>query len=318
MKIRLLSFVLVLVMLVGLLPVSAFAAETAAHAVVEITHISLKPASDALGFKAKVTGNTEPITEIGFSFCVEGGKEKVLTLAKTPEDGVFSARVNHILAAGGGEMILQAYAFVRMGDVTVKSEVQSTSMKQALQSVDSTWEVFSQTQKDAVKTLCESFKAQVEPWTLHNIFGINTTFFGSTGDYITTSHVDLSQDLGADAGTVTVTEDGIAFGYVRGFAADSFYLEADFHVNGILPTEAYPKFGLMVEDANVREYLYVDMNTALSASVVGKTTNIENQDDWANTKTAVVEGMAFSGEGEKVKLGVLKQGKRLDLFVNGN
>ncbi len=73
MKIRILSLLLALVLLLGMLPVSAFAAETAADAVVEITHISLNPSKDALGFKAKVTGNTESITEIGFSFRVEGG-----------------------------------------------------------------------------------------------------------------------------------------------------------------------------------------------------------------------------------------------------
>ena len=156
---RILSFVLALVMIFGMLPASAFAAASADETVngltVEITHVSLKPAQDALGFKAKVTGNTEPITEIGFSFRVEGGKEKVLTLAKTPEDGVFSARINNILAANGGEMILQAYAFVRMGDVTGKSAVQSTSMKQALQSVDASWKAYTRQQKDAVRALCD-------------------------------------------------------------------------------------------------------------------------------------------------------------------
>ena len=55
MKIRILSLLLALVLLLGMLPVSAFAAETAADAVVEITHISLNPSKDALGFKAKVT-----------------------------------------------------------------------------------------------------------------------------------------------------------------------------------------------------------------------------------------------------------------------
>ncbi len=318
MKIRILSLLLIAVMLFGMLPLSALAAETAADAVVQITHISLNPSKDALGFKAKVTGNTESITEIGFSFRVSGGKEKVYTLTKTPEDGIFTARVKNILAAGGGEMILEAYAFVRMGDVTVTSKTESTSMKQTMQAVDGIWATFQPSQQAAVKTLCESFKAQVHPWNLNNIFGINAGFFGTIGNFSTSEHLELSQDTGANTGTVTVTEDGIAFGYVNAFAKDSFYLEADFHVNGILPTEGYPKFGLMVEDENVREYLYVDMNTALAASVVGKTTHAAGQDDWANTKTAVVEGMAFSGNGEKVTLGVLKQGKRLDLFVNGN
>ena len=52
---RILSFVLALVMIFGMLPASAFAADSADETVngltVEITHVSLKPAQDALGFK---------------------------------------------------------------------------------------------------------------------------------------------------------------------------------------------------------------------------------------------------------------------------
>lgn len=105
----------------------------------KITHVSLNPAKDALGFKAKVEGDLDSVTQIGFTFRVNGGTEKTFTLAKTPEDGIFTARVKNILAGKGGEATLEAYAFVRMGDVTVKSQAQTTSMKQTLQAVDSVW-----------------------------------------------------------------------------------------------------------------------------------------------------------------------------------
>ena len=39
--------------------------------------------------------------------------------------------------------------------------------------------------------------------------------------------------------------------------------------------------------------------------------------DWNNINTAAVSGMAFSGEGEYITVGVLKDGKYLHLFVNG-
>lgn len=95
---------------------------------VKITHVSLNPAKDALGFKAKVEGDLESVTQIGFTFRVNGGTEKSFTLAKTPEDGIFTARVKNILAGKGGEATLEAYAFVRMGDVTVKSQAQTTRL----------------------------------------------------------------------------------------------------------------------------------------------------------------------------------------------
>ena len=165
-KTKILSLFLVLIMCLGMLTVSAFAAEGDASAtqtaVVEITHISIDAANDALGFKAKVEGATEAITQIGFAFRVNGGKEKVYTLQKTTEDGRFTARVKNILAAGGGEATLEAYAFVRMGDVQVTSEVQSTSMKQALQAVNTTWNTagYTQAQMDAVRALKGGFPAK--------------------------------------------------------------------------------------------------------------------------------------------------------------
>ena len=252
---RILSFVLALVMIFGMLPASAFAADSADETVngltVEITHVSLKPAQDALGFKAKVTGNTEPITEIGFSFRVEGGKEKVLTLAKTPEDGVFSARINNILAANGGEMILQAYAFVRMGDVTVKSAVQSTSMKQALQSVDASWKAYTREQKDAVRALCDQYKATVEPWELYNIFGFETTLFGDAGDFTTSDVIDLTTDCGYEPYLVLDAHKATPlYTYVKDLNTQQFSFAATVQVNSILENEYYPKFGMLVNGAS--------------------------------------------------------------------
>ena len=58
------------------------------------------------------------------------------------------------------------------------------------------------------------------------------------------------------------------------------------------------------------------MNRERNASVVGRTESIDGTFDWENTKTARVDNMAFSAEGEKVTLGILKDGKRLHMFVN--
>ena len=174
-KTTILSLLLALVMVLGMLTVSAFATDSDSSAteapVVKITHISINPANDALGFKAKVEGNSETVTQIGFAFRVNGGAEKVYTLEKTPEDGIFTARVKDILANNGGEATLEAYAFVRMGDVQVTSKVQSTTMKHALQIVDATWHTagYTQSQKAAVVALCEKYQTAVESWQLGNI-----------------------------------------------------------------------------------------------------------------------------------------------------
>ena len=197
-KTRILSFVLTLVLVLGMLPVSAFAAD-GTDLTVAITHISLKPAKDALGFKAKVEGDLASVTEIGFAFRVNGGAEKIYTLEKTPEDGFFTARVQNILACNGGEATLEAYAFVRTADTTVKTQWQSTSMKDTLQAVNAAWYSagYSQAQRNGVKALCNQYKSQMESWNLHNIFSevtLTTNYFADNGNGVYT----LTTDSGAE------------------------------------------------------------------------------------------------------------------------
>lgn len=309
---RILSLLLTLVMVLGMLPLTAFAADsTAAEPVVTITHVSLDPAKDALGFKAKVEGASASVTEIGFVFRVNGGAEKVYALSKTPEDGIFTARVKNILANKGGEATLEAYAFVVANGETVKSDWRSTSMKDTLQTVDGLWSdaEYSWIQRNAVKGLCETYLTQVEAWNLDNILG---HFFGSAYGNETDARVDLS-----DPDTVAVAKDGISFGYINGLKEENFYFEAKFNANGVAIGENWPKFGLFTQSDNIREYFYVDMNRMMTASVVGRMTNTNGQDDWSNSKSVTVEDMAFSGQGETVTLGIMKNGKRMHLFVNG-
>lgn len=305
MKNRVLALLLTLVMVLPLIPTVAMAATRSSDDLtLQITHISLDPAKDALGFKAKLEGDSSAVTEIGFCFRVNGGAEKTYTTQKTLTDGTFSARIKNILAAGGGEAVLEAYAFVRVGDRVIKSQVESTSMKQALQAVNTAWASYNQTQKNAVKALCATYEAQVAAWGLNNIFG---HFFGN---------VDPQLDLSAKD-QVTVSSNGISFGYINGFAEENFYFEAKFHANDVAIGENWPKFGLFAQGDDVREYFYVDMNRAMNASVVGNMTNTNGQDDWDHAKSVPVEGMAFSDNGEAVTLGILKDGKRLHLFVDG-
>ena len=302
-------------MLFGMLPLSAFAAETAADAVVQITHISLNPSKDALGFKAKVTGNTEPITEIGFSFRVSGGKEKVYTLSKTPEDGIFTARVKDILAAGGGEMILEAYAFVRMGDVTVTSKTESTSMKQTLQAVNASWKGYTTTQKTAVKALCNKYKTVVEPWNLDNIFG---GFFGNAGKFVTSNVIDLSTDCGDAPYLVLDAHKGTPlYTFLKDLETQNFSFEATVQVNSILENEYYPKFGMLVNDQTEMVKFYLDMTTALQVSQVGAVhQNSGKNDDWAYQATNALKA-PLNLQTETVKLQLVRDGVNYYFYVNG-
>ena len=319
-KTRILSLLVALVIALGMLSVTAFAEDGTDQAVsdltVEITHVSLDPAKDALGFKASVDGSLDAVTEIGFAFRVNGGAEKVYQLEKTPTDGVITARVKNILAAGGGEANLEAYAFVVVNGQIIRSEWQSTSMKNTLQAVNAAWNTagYTQSQKLAVRELCNKFKTTVEGWSLDNIFG---TFFGDAGAFVTGSQFDLSADTGANTGVVNVSDEGIAMGYIRDFAEDNFYFETKIHVGGVAATENWPKFGLFVESDDVRESFYVDMKTDKTSGTVGHVTAIEDLYNWDGAVSVGVSDMALSGENEYVTLGVLKNGEQLRLFVDG-
>lgn len=142
-------------------------------------------------------------------------------------------------------------------------------------------------------------------------------FFGETGDYETGAQFDLSQDTGANTGTVNVSENGIALGYVNEFSEESFYFETKIHVNSIAATESWPKFGLFVQDGGIRHHFYVDMTTGLTANTVGRVTVTDGNYDWSNINTTTVSGMAFSDEGEYITMGLLKDGKDMYLFVDG-
>ena len=310
-KTRILSFVLTLVLVLGMLPVSAFAAD-GTDLTVAITHISLKPAKDALGFKAKVEGNLASVTEIGFAFRVNGGAEKIYTLEKTPEDGIFTARVQNILACNGGEMTLEAYAFVRTADTTVKSQWQSTSMKDTLQAVDAGWTGYTNAQKKAVKQLCNQYKDTVQSWGLENIFG---GFFGNAGAYQTSGGVDFSNDQGENP-SIRFFGASPQYTFIKDLITDKFVFETQVNVSSVLNNDAWPKFGLLVNGASEMVKFYVDMTPSMTATQVGVVYQPTGSgDDWAGAKAVEVAGMSFTGS-DTIKLKLIRDGRGYYFYVN--
>ena len=313
---KLFLYLLALIMVVGILPVAAFATDSTEPSVT-ITHISLDPAKDALGFKASVNGSLDAVTQIGFAFRVNGGAEKVYKLTKTPEDGIFSARVKNILANEGGEATLEAYTFVVVNGETVKSDWQSTSMKDTLQAVNNAWYTagYNQTQKAAVKTLCETYMAQTEAWNLGNIFAEPNPFFGTAQGYVTTDGVDLSRD-GGDAPSISFVGASPQYAYVKDVFTDKFCFETEINVSAVLNNDAWPKFGLGVIGESEMVKFYVDMATDMTATQVGVVYQPTGQDDnWAGARSVTVSDMSFTGS-DTVKLKLIRDGRAYYFYVN--
>lgn len=143
---------------------------------VALTHISLNPAKDALGYKAKLYGDEVVLSRaqsVGFNLWVDGGKVLTRTIQGKQE---FTLRLNNILKNNGGEMNINATAFVTFAvgeeSHTETTGQQTTTMKETLQAVDRAWETYSKAQKDAVLALCKQYQKITSEWELDNIFGV--------------------------------------------------------------------------------------------------------------------------------------------------
>ena len=132
---------------------------------IEITHISLQPGKDALGYKAVLESNSRvlaAVTEIGFEFSVNGGTPVTVTKAVTNANAEFTARLKNIMACGGGEMEITASAFMVVADEALWSNSETTSMKDTIQTVN-TMEL-GDAQKTAVYGLYSQYASVMDAW----------------------------------------------------------------------------------------------------------------------------------------------------------
>jgi len=141
---------------------------------VEITHISLDPANDALGYKASVTGDDvvrSQMTGLGFNLWLNGGNTKTYTVTGKQE---VTLRLKNILANNGGQMEINATAFVTFDGKTLTSAQQTVTMRQTLKLVNDAWSAYNQTQHEAVRALCDKYYDTVSAWELDNIYPIGS------------------------------------------------------------------------------------------------------------------------------------------------
>lgn len=143
---------------------------------------------------------------------------------------------------------------------------------------------------------------------------VGANFFGAANGLTTTPDVDLSKDTGATTGTVTVNTGDSKFMYARDFYQENYYFETKVHVNQVYNNDAWPKFGILVQDGAVQELFFVDMRPDKTSSTVG----VVHDYDWGGSVSTNVSGMNFSSEGEYVTLGLLKQDGTFTFYVNGN
>ena len=141
------------------------------------------------------------------------------------------------------------------------------------------------------------------------------TFFESQGSYWTSNGVDLSADSG-EAPAVKITGGAPQYAYLNDVFADKFSFETRFHVESVLNNDSYPKFGILANGSSEMLKFFVDMNVSMTATHVGLVYQPANGgDDWANSVSVNVPGMAFTGS-NWVTMKLIRDGSAYYLYVN--
>lgn len=136
---------------------------------VKITHVSLKPGADALGYKAEIVGNEvvlENVASIGFKLWVT----EDLVVTKTKEGTSATLRLQGIMEGNGGETEINAQAFVTFsnGD-TAESDTHSTTMKETLEYINGNLSDFDADQITAVQGLISKYESKMTDWNIETI-----------------------------------------------------------------------------------------------------------------------------------------------------
>ncbi len=139
---------------------------TAQEPTVELTHITLNPDQDALGYKAAATNPPEG-AHVEISLWVT---ENVVVTKETA-----TLRLVNIMASNGGETTVYAQATIvdAEGNVIAESAVAQTTMKETLETIEAAVEAnanaYTAEQMTAVQALIAKFESKMSDWDIDTI-----------------------------------------------------------------------------------------------------------------------------------------------------
>jgi len=290
---------------------------------VKITHISLKPVDDALGYKASLLGDERILAqdvEMGFRLWVN--EDNIKTYAISDKHQI-SLRLRDILANDGGQTKIYAEPFVtlRSGDAahTVTGKQQITTMKDTLGIINDRWNTFTVGQREAVKELCDTYYATVSAWGLDNIYPINSD--GSVKDNYTavTGSVAVNSISGFTAnGKLTAPSNGEGKVILETTPSGDKTVSVELH-----PGSGIINAGIYLGAANAGA-----AQDAINALYIGVESHFSGWDDAANRVDLVVgqfpawaeysRVVSETGRGNNLFSGGVKKPLLLTVQVSGN
>ncbi len=141
----------------------------------KVSHISLRPATEGVGYKATVYGSDAVLANIetvGYvlqlSNCNPVSVEKAFDPAKT----VITLRVDNYDVVNHGQTPLAATACITLKDGTVvESKTVTRSLRNMLEKVDASIDTLTNPQIAAVKAFCEKYATAMQGWDIADITG---------------------------------------------------------------------------------------------------------------------------------------------------
>ncbi len=247
------------------------------------------------------------------------GKYQIFTMSKAGEEGWNNwTLIDHVEQNGSRNSI--DFEVVVIGDelyFLIDNEVYYTSNRVSM--TESTvkftgYNACTTTVENlALEVFADEAAAQAYANSKQSRFGEN--FGVSQNAYWTTNGVDLTNDNGENP-AVSIVDGAPQYAYLNDIFTDKFCFETEFNVTTVLNNDAYPKFGIMVNGNSEMVKFFVDMTSEMTAAHVGVVYQpTGGGDDWANSRSVNVPGMAFTGS-DTVKLKLVRDGRAYYFYVN--
>lgn len=138
-----------------------------------ITHASIKPASDGVGYKAVFKGSDivkQQVTGFGYTMQLGGNSPVTVTGTEFVSGKTVSLCVNNYDVANYGEIDLNASVFISFGDVTLYTGTVSYSMKDMMQAANAAFSGFEAAQQEALTAMVEKYYSVMQNWEVGNIY----------------------------------------------------------------------------------------------------------------------------------------------------
>lgn len=143
-----------------------------------ITHASINPASEGVGYKALFMGSDTvkaQVKGLGYTLQLEGFDAVTATSTNFISGKAVTLRINNYDVANYGETALKANAFIDFGDVVVLSSSVNYSMKDMVEAINAEFTSIDTEGQQAIKAFVEKYYSVMKNWEIGNIYTPGST-----------------------------------------------------------------------------------------------------------------------------------------------